>query len=144
MSTIIGRSGSIRVASTQVRCGFLSVLVDMIAFLYNSVTVVLCCTENQLLRMVCIVVCRTGIEEWPLFSRSYDDCSDSGLRIGFCRKWLRTSPDHDWNTASKCVAHYNSDSSYAQFYFCGMEFYSVCERNATLLNQMWDPTAYGF
>lgn len=59
-------------------------------------------------------------------------------------KWLRTSPDHDWNTASKCVAHYNSDSSYAQFYFCGMEFYSVCERNATLLNQMWDPTAYGF
>ncbi|ETN80197.1 hypothetical protein NECAME_09330 [Necator americanus] len=54
-------------------------------------------------------------------------------------KWLVTpfsSASNGWSTAATCVAHYNIDiytSTYLYFYPCSYEFYSICEKNSTLL-----------
>lgn len=58
-------------------------------------------------------------------------------------KWL--SGTNGWSTASNCVAYYNSDvNPYALFYYCGLDYHPICEKNATLLANIWDPTATGF
>ncbi|KAL6736572.1 hypothetical protein Aduo_006908 [Ancylostoma duodenale] len=52
--------------------------------------------------------------------------------------WLNspaTAENNGMNTVARCVAHYNGDvgKSYSFYYHCGMDFYSICEKNATLL-----------
>lgn len=69
------------------------------------------------------------------------------------RNWLnraRTPERNGWNSVARCVAHFSSPTiRYAYFYYCGMKYYSICERNGTLLSQIWDdswerfwPTAF--
>ncbi|KIH46000.1 lectin C-type domain protein [Ancylostoma duodenale] len=59
--------------------------------------------------------------------------------------WMSTGLS-GWNENAKCVARYNSDASkpYSSFYFCGMDFFSVCEKNATLIHDLWDEGDRGF
>ncbi|KAK5980262.1 C-type lectin domain-containing protein 91 [Trichostrongylus colubriformis] len=55
------------------------------------------------------------------------------------------SVSNGWSTASNCVAHFHSTyKSYSFFYNCGIDFYSICEKNSTLLTKIWDNTAPGF
>ncbi|EYB96507.1 hypothetical protein Y032_0149g2680 [Ancylostoma ceylanicum] len=55
-------------------------------------------------------------------------------------KWLvspYTSASNGRTAASECVAYYNSEvkiASYNYFYPCNLQFGSICERNATLIN----------
>lgn len=56
--------------------------------------------------------------------------------------WLnraRTPERNGWNSVARCVTHFSSPTiRYAYFYYCGMKYYSICERNGTLLSQIWD------
>ncbi|KAE9415660.1 hypothetical protein Angca_005239, partial [Angiostrongylus cantonensis] len=51
--------------------------------------------------------------------------------------WLlnpSTSEMNGWSLIAKCVGYFHSSViSYAFFYYCGISFNSICERNATLL-----------
>ncbi|KAJ1357786.1 hypothetical protein KIN20_016016 [Parelaphostrongylus tenuis] len=62
--------------------------------------------------------------------------------------WLvkpKTSELNGWNSFAKCVGYFHSSFfSYAFFYYCGINFNSICERNATLLAAIWDEGDRGF
>ncbi|XGW07273.1 hypothetical protein V3C99_010455 [Haemonchus contortus] len=50
-----------------------------------------------------------------------------------------TSTTNGWNTAANCIARFHSTyKSYSYFYYCGLDFYSICEKNSTLLTKIWD------
>ncbi|KAK6738895.1 hypothetical protein RB195_020784 [Necator americanus] len=57
--------------------------------------------------------------------------------------WLsspRSAENNGMNTVARCVGHYNCEvgNSYTFYYSCGMEFYSICEKNATLVEKRAD------
>ncbi|KAK6057365.1 lectin C-type domain protein [Cooperia oncophora] len=55
------------------------------------------------------------------------------------------SSSNGWNSGANCVARFHTTyKSYSYFYYCGLEFYSVCEKNSTLLTKIWDQSDRGF
>ncbi|VDO60353.1 unnamed protein product, partial [Haemonchus placei] len=56
---------------------------------------------------------------------------------GDSRKWLIlpfSSSSNGWSSAATCVGHYNGGTyNYLYFYPCSSLFYSVCEKNSTLI-----------
>ncbi|WKX95078.1 hypothetical protein Q1695_011938 [Nippostrongylus brasiliensis] len=62
--------------------------------------------------------------------------------------WLSSPPtpeNNGFNSAAKCVAHYNSETTrYTYFHYCGNDFHPICEKNSTYLSQIWDPNATHF
>ncbi|KAK6738912.1 hypothetical protein RB195_020793 [Necator americanus] len=74
--------------------------------------------------------------------------SSGGIRPSLI-DWLTLTPgtySNGWSGSATCVARYNTPYSkpYSYFYFCGMDFHSICEKNNTLLKNIWDQSAIRF
>ncbi|CAJ0605888.1 unnamed protein product [Cylicocyclus nassatus] len=58
--------------------------------------------------------------------------------------WL-TPTYNGFSDAARCVAHFHTEPvKYALYLYCGMDLYSICEKNATHLRNIWDMGARPF
>uniref|UniRef100_A0A0K0DI30 C-type lectin domain-containing protein n=1 Tax=Angiostrongylus cantonensis TaxID=6313 RepID=A0A0K0DI30_ANGCA len=88
-----------------------------------------------------------SMEEWQDDEKQPRWTTPGGMNVSEI-DWLlnpSTSEMNGWSLIAKCVGYFHSSViSYAFFYYCGISFNSICERNATLLANIWDESDRGF